>query len=54
MKCPNMVDLQLDIIQANVNVKQWVLMLDSDWISDSSKERLQNIINERNDNSLCI
>ena len=45
---------QLDVIQANHNVKQWVLNLAHVDITKSYGERLQQILSEKNDNSLVV
>ena len=45
---------QLDVIEANLNVKHWTIDFENKTISTSAKERLQKMLSDRNDNSLIV
>ena len=47
-------NVQMDTIEANSNVNQWILKLKHNTITQKVKNRLQNMLSKQNDNSLFV
>ena len=48
------VDILLDVVKANQNVRQWIVHLEEDEFTDYERQRLQDTMLSRNDNSIIV